>query len=247
MSFVLSPTLSTPLLKVPLLLAHAVCTYHGMTPPRPLPPPEEQQRFENPDFASRTMNVQVILITASKWACCGFALAEAAAITAQRFPSTTSDWVLSLLLPSTGASLRFTPLSTAACALGIAGGLIRVWCHRTLGQYFTWSVSVQREHKLVTSGPYAIVRHPSYTAWTAMILGNFALLLTEGSYFVEAGWLRRPFGKVLASAIVSYLSFVTVQLISRVPREDAVLRKQFGAEWKQWSRRTPYRLIPYIY
>ncbi|CDO75923.1 hypothetical protein BN946_scf184873.g12 [Trametes cinnabarina] len=247
MPLVLAPTLSTPLLKVPLLLAHAVCTYHGMTPPRPLPSPEEQQRFENPDFASRTMNVQVVLITASKWICCSIPLAEVMAIVAQRFPSKISDYVLPFLLPSGGASLQITPLSAAACALGIAGGLIRIWCHHTLGQYFTWSVSVQREHKLVTSGPYAIVRHPSYTAWTAMCLGNFALLLSKGSYFVEEGWLEAPSGKVTASAVIGYLSFVTLQLLSRVPREDAVLKKEFGQQWVEWSKRTPYRLIPYVY
>ncbi|KAI8995222.1 ICMT-domain-containing protein [Trametes punicea] len=236
------------LLKVPLLLAHALCTYHGMTPPRPPPPEEEQKRFKNPDYVSRTMNVQVLLITAAKWICCSFALAEAAVLLAQHFPSPASGRVLSiLLLPNLKTSLRITPLSAAGCVLGITGGLIRIWCHHTLGTFFTWQVSVQREHKLITSGPYAIARHPSYTAWTMMIAGNFALLLSKGSYFVETGWLQRLPGKALASAIIGYLSFVTVQLLSRVPKEDGVLRKEFGRQWEEWATKTPYRLIPYVY
>ena len=40
-----APTLATPLLKVPLLLTAAVCTYYGWTPPMPKPDPKEMQRF----------------------------------------------------------------------------------------------------------------------------------------------------------------------------------------------------------
>ncbi|KAL7278147.1 hypothetical protein ACG7TL_008119 [Trametes sanguinea] len=249
MSFVgLAPTLAPPLAKVPLLLAHAMCTYYGLTPSTPMPKPEEQKRFEKPDIVGRTMHLQVALITASKWVCCGLALAEAAVILAQHFPSKISERVLSALLPSNGVSLQLTPSSLAACALGITGGIIRVWCFRTLGRNFTWSMSIQPEHKLGTSGPYAIVRHPSYTAWTVMMLGNFVLLLSKGSYVVEAGWLRRPLGKAVLTAVIGYMSFVTLTLtVNRARLEDGILKEEFGQEWEEWAKKTPYRLIPYIY
>ncbi|KAI9058921.1 hypothetical protein FKP32DRAFT_1596795 [Trametes sanguinea] len=249
MSFAgLAPSLAPPLAKVPLLVAHAACTYYGLTPPTSMPKPEEQKRYEKPDLVGRTMRAQVALITASKWACCGFALAEAAVILAQHFPSKISDQVLSTLLPATGASLQLTPSSAIACALGITGGLIRIWCYRTLGQTFTWSLSIQPEHKLGTNGPYAIVRHPSYTAWAVMMLGNFTLLLSKGSYVVETGWLQRPLGKALVSAVIGYMSFVTLTLtVNRARLEDGILKEEFGQEWEEWAKRTPYRLIPYIY
>ncbi|KAI0646672.1 hypothetical protein C8Q79DRAFT_909425 [Trametes meyenii] len=245
MPVLLVPTLTTPLLKIPLLLSHAICTYQGMTPPRPPPPTEEQKRFAVPDYMTRTTATQMA------WALCGLAVAEAGSLLVQIFPSPTSDRVLSLLFPigtkGHAKTLRITSVSAAACVLGTTGGLIRVWCHRTLGRLFTWQMAVQRDHELVTGGPYAYVRHPSYTGWLLMVAGNFALLSAKGSYFVEAGWWGRVPGKLAAGSIVGYLTFVTISLLRRVAKEDVVLKNEFGLKWEEWSKKTPYRLIPYIY
>ncbi|KAI9058920.1 ICMT-domain-containing protein [Trametes sanguinea] len=219
-----------------------------MTQPRAFPKANEQKFHETFDFVDKAIKIHVVFITASKLVFCACDLAEIAAILAQHFPSQLSERVLAFLLPSAGASLRLTPLSALACTLGIAGGAIRIWCHRALGQNFTWTMSIQEKHKLVTTGPYAIVRHPSYAAWMLMLLGNFALLLSQGSYFVEAGWLGRPAGKIVASAVVGYLSCVTMAVpLGRAAREDEMLKEEFGEEWVAWAQRTPYRLAPYIY
>ncbi|KAG1724487.1 hypothetical protein EDB19DRAFT_1834169 [Suillus lakei] len=37
-------------------------------------------------------------------------------------------------------------------ALIVAGGLLRWWCFRTLGRFFTFHLSVRKEHTLVTTG-----------------------------------------------------------------------------------------------
>ncbi|CDO72822.1 hypothetical protein BN946_scf185002.g7 [Trametes cinnabarina] len=243
--------LTTPLLKVPLLAAHAVYTYRGMTPPRRPPLPDEQKRFAIPDYMTRTTTLQMAVTAVAKWALCGVAIAEAAVILALYAPSPASTRVLDILLPNTpathAASIGLTSMSAAACLLGITGGAVRVWCHRTLGKFFTWQMAVQSDHQLVTTGPYAIVRHPSYTGWVLMFAGNFALLLSKGSYFVEAGCWRTRTGQVVASAILAYLASVTVSLLSRMAKEDAVLRREFGSQWEEWAKRTPYRLIPYVY
>ncbi|KAL7278146.1 hypothetical protein ACG7TL_008118 [Trametes sanguinea] len=219
-----------------------------MTPPRAFPKAEEQKIHETFDFVDRAIRVHVAFVTVSKWFFCGIDLAETTVTLAQHFQSPISDAVLMFLLPSARASLRLTLLSTVACSLGTTGGAIRVWCHRTLGRNFTWTLSIQEKHKLVTTGPYAIVRHPSYAAWMIMLLGNFALLFSEGSYFVEAGWLERPVGKVVASVVVGYLTCVTMAVpLGRAAREDDILKEEFGTEWLEWAKRTPYRLIPYVY
>ncbi|KAI0674671.1 hypothetical protein C8Q78DRAFT_966488 [Trametes maxima] len=251
MPILLVSTLATPLLKIPLLLSHALCTYQGMTPPRPPPPTEDQKRFAVPDYMTRTTATQMAITAAAKWALCGLAVAEAGSLLVRSFPSLTSDRILSLLFPSNAAdrvtALRITTTSAAACVLGIMGGLIRIWCHRTLGRLFTWQMAVQRNHELVTTGPYAYVRHPSYAGWVLMVTGNFALLFQKGSYFVEADWWSRVTGKLLAVCIVGYLTFVTISLLRRMAKEDTVLRNEFGAKWEDWSKKTPYRLIPYVY
>ena len=43
------------------------------------------------------------------------------------------------------------------------------------------------------------------------------------------------------------VSIILEIIVLMVPREDAVLRKEFGTEWEAWAKRTPYRLVPYEY
>ncbi|TBU47890.1 hypothetical protein BD309DRAFT_950784 [Dichomitus squalens] len=167
---------------------------------------------------------------------CSITLIEATVVL---FPSPFSDHTLSHIFParSSSSSLQLTPISAVACALGISGGLIRVWCHRELGRFFTWEVAVRDNHQLITSGPYSIVRHPGYTGWLLLIAGNFALLASGGSYFREAGLWKTITGR----------HWVTVNLLKRTAEEDAILEKEFGVQWENWARKTPYRLIPLIY
>ncbi|KAG1779990.1 hypothetical protein EV702DRAFT_1266900 [Suillus placidus] len=55
----------------------------------------------------------------------------------------------------------------------VAGGFLRWWCFCTLGRFFTFKLSVRQEHKLVTTGPYAVrvVRHPSYAGTLLRSMG----------------------------------------------------------------------------
>ncbi|OJT07085.1 hypothetical protein TRAPUB_2117 [Trametes pubescens] len=61
-----------------------------------------------------------------------------------------------------GLPLHITPTFVVGSTLAVSGGLTRLWCYRTLGRFFACELSVQDGRKLVTSGPYAIIRHPSY-------------------------------------------------------------------------------------
>ena len=60
----------------------------------------------------------------------------------------------------------------------ILGGLIRYTCYRALGRMFTFEMSIRRNHKLIMSGPYAIVRHPSYVGSILVVSG---MMLIHGS------------------------------------------------------------------
>src|SRR6185312_13937980 len=51
----------------------------------------------------------------------------------------------------------------AGAAVTLAGVALRVWAIRTLGQYFTYVVKVTPDQKVVETGPYRLLRHPSYT------------------------------------------------------------------------------------
>ena len=57
------------------------------------------------------------------------------------------------------------------CILAVIRGLIHLRCYRTLGWFFTFELSILLHHKLIMSGPYAIVQHPSCMA-VILVLGR---------------------------------------------------------------------------
>lgn len=178
------------------------------------------------------------------------ALCEAAVIAANQFPSSLSERILSLLTPhlhTSASKLRITKVFLVGCFLTCLGGCIRVACYRTLGRFFTWELSVRDSHKLVTVGPYAIVRHPSYTGVLLIGIGNLLCNFTSGSWWTECGALNSPTGQLAALVWAGWWVITPSILVLRIPKEDGVLKKEFGDEWKAWARKTPYTLIPYVY
>ena len=143
--------------------------------------------------------------------------------------------------------MRLTLAAAVGCLLGTLGGSIRVWCHRTLGSFFTWNVALRDGHKLVTSGPYSVLRHPSYTGWYCIVAGNLLLIYTSGSFFVESGLLGTVLGKAIAAYVTVLMVWINVGLLQRTKREDVMLRREFGEEWDRWARKTRYRLFPGVY
>ncbi len=52
------------------------------------------------------------------------------------------------------------------CFLCNTGGcLLRSWCFNTLKEYFTFNVTIQKDHKLITTGPYSLLIHPSVSVY----------------------------------------------------------------------------------
>ncbi|RDX45366.1 hypothetical protein OH76DRAFT_1004682 [Lentinus brumalis] len=243
---------TAPLLKVALLLAHAMSTYHGFTPPA-VPPLPRARLNTAPDFLHWKPHVQIASVAVDKTILCALAVAEAVILLAQWSAPTTLlhlaiDGILSISNSRLASlPLRITPTSVTACLLAIFGGLIRWWCHRTLGRFFIWAVGLREDHKLVTSGPYRIVRHPSYTGALLLIAGNFMLLFSDGSLFVESGLRSTWAGKVVITTVVAHLTWVAAGAVHRTRAEDEMLRKAFGKSWEEWSLKTPYRIIPFLY
>jgi protein-S-isoprenylcysteine O-methyltransferase Ste14 len=107
-----------------------------------------------------------------------------------------------------------------------AGGALRLAPVFVLRRRFSGLVAIQPEHRLVTSGLYGIIRHPSY-------LGLFVLMLGWGLAF------RSGVGVVLAVLSLAVL-------LARIQAEERLLSETFGAEYDAYRART-WRLIPYVY
>lgn len=178
-----------------------------------------------------------------------FHLCEIAVVLAREFPSPLSDYVLSILLkhPANADNVAISPAFIVGFTLLVIGAVCRKKCYDALGRLFTFQLALHKEHKLVTTGPYAIVRHPSYTAYLMAGIGCPMTLMLPGSYVYESGMLMTPWGAgsiMLWGMIHGVLEFIAV---TRVPVEDMVMRREFGLQWDAWARKTPYALIPYLY
>jgi protein-S-isoprenylcysteine O-methyltransferase Ste14 len=171
-------------------------------------------------------------------------------VLANQFPSETSNEVLSWLVrPGYSASaIRVTFPWLVGCACLCIGPTIRYYAIRELGKLFTWELSIRKDHNLVTTGPYAIVRHPAYFGNMFMLAGTFLCHIGPGSWYREAGWLSTLGGKALAALWSSAVLWVPLSMLFfRVKKEDDVLREHFPEEWEAWAKQTPYKVIPYVY
>ncbi|KAI0071611.1 hypothetical protein K474DRAFT_587040 [Panus rudis PR-1116 ss-1] len=153
----------------------------------------------------------------------------------------------SLCAHSAAQNIRVTPAFLVGCSLSIAGGILRLICYRALGRQFTFELSLRKDDKLITSGPYAYVRHPSYTGAFACIIGYVVWLLSSGSWFAECGMWQTTGGRAYALTSIVVVVFFLTTVLKRIEKEDRVLRDTYGAQWDAWAKKTPYRVLPGIY
>ncbi len=100
-------------------------------------------------------------------------------------------------------------------------GLV-LWARLALGRmYFVSSSSVvplYADHRLITGGPFALVRHPMYLGILLTGLGGILIYWTWTFVFVTGHF----FG-----------------LVFRARREEEALAAKFGPEWESYQRRVP--------
>ena len=108
-----------------------------------------------------------------------------------------------------------------------AGIALRFYAITILGAFFTTTVAVAPQQTVIETGPYRLIRHPSYTGLLMILLG-LGLSLTN--------WLSLLI--ILGSALIG-LSY-------RIRVEEHVLQEQLGQRYQEYMRRTK-RLIPFMF
>lgn len=128
------------------------------------------------------------------------------------------------------------------------GAYLRIISFRALGRQFTIELSLKQDHKLITHGPYALVRHPAYLGAVIMTIGEVVTqVLSPGTWWVESGMWYTWQGKIAGVYWVVFATAICFILSARVAMEDAVLKREFRQEWEKWSQRTPYAIIPFVW
>lgn len=118
-------------------------------------------------------------------------------------------------------------LGGVVLAVAWAGIALRLWSIVALGRFFRATVHIQQGHRLVSSGPYRWVRHPSYSGLLLALLSFAALLGNALSWLVFT---------VCALAAVAY----------RIRVEERMLLDALGEEYRAYAARTR-RLIPGVW
>lgn len=123
--------------------------------------------------------------------------------------------------------------------------VLRLTSFRSLGRHFTYQLAILPSHNLVTTGPYAYVRHPSYIALPLIVSGCASSFTSRGTVLRE--WIGESnTDRMVLSALVGML-YVGWQFVKRAEAEDQVLKEEFGREWEEWAGVVKYRFIPGLY
>jgi protein-S-isoprenylcysteine O-methyltransferase Ste14 len=127
-----------------------------------------------------------------------------------------------------GLRIHPTALSTwGGLSIMSVGVVLRVWCFYTLGHYFTFTVQTSLDQPVIDTGPYRMLRHPSYAA---------LLLIFIGWGFVYDNW----------GSLVVLTAAVAAGLVVRIRVEERALSKDLGGKYQEFAA-TRKRLIPFVW
>ena len=140
-------------------------------------------------------------------------------------------FVLTIVLVNIGRFVPLAPFGQATVAVAAAGSVVCVigvafasWARAALGRSWGMPMDVHEDSQLVTSGPYAYVRHPIYTGLLLMMIGTA---------------LVYPLAALPTLAILAYVLF-------SASREEQEMQRRFPDSYPQYRRRTK-RLVPFVF
>ncbi len=109
----------------------------------------------------------------------------------------------------------------------VAGAAVLVWAE-AVNRFFSPVIRIQTErgHHVITTGPYAYVRHPGYASSPFLFIGG---------------------GLVLGSWTAALIGlFLIVPLVIRTVREDRILHDQLEG-YAAYAQKVRYRLVPGVW
>jgi protein-S-isoprenylcysteine O-methyltransferase Ste14 len=122
-------------------------------------------------------------------------------------------------LPSTSVRIAILMVGTLLYFLGLA---LYLWGAKTLGTMYkpssAFGVQLNVEHKLITYGPFALVRHPLYLGLQVAAVGGLLVYRNWTFVFIAVNFLG---------------------LFFRARREEQALAAEFGKEWEMYASQVP--------
>lgn len=109
-------------------------------------------------------------------------------------------------------------------AIGIFMRVYSVW---TLRHFFTLSIQVKSDHKIVQNGPYRYLRHPAYTGSILTFLGI-------------AVCFRNPVALLLSGIVLALIYSYRIKV------EEEMLEESFGEGYLKYEKST-WRVLPFVW
>ncbi|HTF80690.1 MAG TPA: isoprenylcysteine carboxylmethyltransferase family protein [Cytophagales bacterium] len=130
-------------------------------------------------------------------------------------------------------ALLYTRLYPAYVALeytafiGMLLGLgLMIWSRVALGRNWSGRIAIKEDHQLITTGPYAVARHPMYTGF---IIAFFCTAILLGE----------------VRGVLAFLILI-VGILMKIQLEEKFVKQVFGHHYMIYSKKVK-RLIPFIY
>jgi len=125
-------------------------------------------------------------------------------------------------------SFAFVHLPPYFHAVGLllfnGAALFIVWSHVALGRFWSAELETLPEHRVIRTGPYALVRHPLYSSY---------LVLAVGFFFATADWL-------VGALMLAY----SLSVAARARTEEEMLIDRLGPAYSDYCEKTP-RFLPF--
>jgi len=126
-----------------------------------------------------------------------------------------------ILVTAESAFLRGSGAALSALGYGFI-----YWSGLALGKQYSPEVTIQKDHQLITAGPFRKIRHPRYLGVILLLIG-FSLVFRSGV------------GLAAAPLIIGIL-------LLRIHDEETLLGREFGKDWENYCRKS-WRLLPGIW
>lgn len=110
-------------------------------------------------------------------------------------------------------------------SIGVSGC---IWTYDVLGKFYTFTIGIRNDHKLITSGPYMYIMHPGYAFQLLIFINTF--LFYHVNFFIT----------LLLLVHSAYVFGV------RIVEEELMLESHFGANFNLYKSKR-CRLIPYVF
>ena len=142
---------------------------------------------------------------------------------------TSIGFISLLVVPALDYRFKWSVVPVAIVALGnllVVIGFCLIFLVYRENPYSSATIEIVEEQKLVSTGPYAVVRHPMYASALLYLIGT---PLALGSYW----------GLLGLGAMMPFLLW-------RLLDEERLLTKELPG-YAEYRKRVRYRLIPHVW